>query len=550
MAVPDVRNAKALSVLSGGYRVTPFPDQKVARLVVKPRRGASLSTPGLLWPEQLAAQDAMFAEFGLDELRGCITAEMRHRPVPQVFETYKTKPITDLFRKWAPRIYARILPAIMPPVQVLNKTSSLGWPHFNSPESKRKVMLDAINAMVAPGGLEKFRSGFIVPNVRLQPESRHKKREFLYVDARGKVFPKETGEKERTIRKPAADYVASRTRLVFNLPLPNLFTQVLDTAVNTALLQHKLFKHNMYDPALLGFKGDSLFFDVKHFERATAEIVRARAQIFGGLYADIGQMFSELPFLCPSSDWKVMQLMWVARAEGFSDQFASGYSPVSPSQKEILLVVICEFAVVELGMNEEDAITWALAGGDSRLSMRNSGDDNAYGGDSGLLDAIFTFVRQYLDAEEEEPPKFLGFLHQNGFFKLGISSYVTKTYLNERAPGSNFRKFPFYGWVLKRQIYQKYGEEGFVSRVFPFEDALLASLGLPWSKVVELANTEASEARSLAGLTNLNWVMGKDYLMTPEEKLQTGVFEGFTIEETAPMIKHLLSKEWVARLQW
>jgi len=272
--------------------------------------------------------------------------------------------------------------------------------------------------------------------------------------------------------------------------------------------------------------------------------------MLGGLYESISKVFDSLPFLCPSSTWKTKQLLWPEREAGWSDQFASGYSPVAPVQKEIFWALYAEFATRFLGMDKDVALSWVAAGGDHRLAIINYGDDNVVSGDPSLVAEVLPFLQQYLHVEEEYPPKFLGFLYTDQGWKLGVNSYLSKTYLNERRPGSNFRKFPCFGWIEKRKIYAKYGVQELTTQVFPAEEAELNRAGLPWADILEQSAYEGVRARDLSGVLDQNWLLGKDYLMTPEDKIATGEFEGFMPSETAPYLRGLLAPEWSKQLKW
>jgi hypothetical protein len=548
--VIDIAALRGGAHFSAGYYVADFEDKALARRIIPKRRGSSSSVPLANWEQQVELQDHLFSMFGLDDLENCTTGEMSSRPVPHVFETKEVKAITALFEKWAVRIYATLLPFIRPPVQVFNKTSRLGWPEFSRPDDKREALRPYFAELVNEGtGF--LRDSFISMNVRLQAESVNKEREFLFVTSESEVVKRKVTRKERVIHTPVGRRVGSRVRLVFNLPVANLLNQILDSAIHNWLLTHPVFHHNMYSMAASGrLSGAVLFFDVKHFERHTALIVRRRAEIIGGLYSAIVQTFNAAPFLCPSDDWKRFKLLWPARDAGFSDQFASGNSAVAPAQKEVFLALYSEFATRDLGVPEDQAIAWVLNGGDHRLTIMNYGDDNAVCGDPGILKALLPFLQQYLHAEEEVPSKFLGFLYTDNGWKLGVRSYLEKTYLNERRPGSNFRKYPCRGWKLKRENYSRYGLAEITTQVIPHEDAKLTSVGLPWSMILAEAAREEARARDLAGQDNVNWIMGKDYLMTPEEKIATGLFQGMMPEDTAPFIKALLGDEWRRKISW
>jgi hypothetical protein len=546
----NIKALKGAGRRSEGYITTEFPDASLANRIVNPKRGSVISIPMAQWHQQIEVQDALFSRFKLDDLSGCTTAEMRSRPIPQVFRTEETATLTKLFENWAPMLYSRLIRELAAPIQVLNKTSRLGWPVFEMPRSKRAALQPFFDQLVhdGPGFME---DAFIIMNVRLQAESKEKKRDFLFVSDEGEVTSRAISGVERRVNTPVGLRIGSRTRLVFNLPVANLFTQILDTAMHNALLTYPAFHHDMYSGMGAGqLSGQPLFFDVKHFERHTSEIVRRRSRIIGGLYEEISRTFDSLPFLCPSSTWKTRWLLWPDRENGWSDQFASGYSPVAPVQKEIFWILYAAFATEHLGMEREAALTWVSQGGDHRLKIINYGDDNVVSGDPGLVREILPFFEQYLHVEEEVPPKFLGFLYTPDGWKLGVKSYLEKTYLNERRPGSNFRKYPCFGWVEKRKIYSKFGVSDLTTNVFPTEETFLNMVGLPWSSIVKQAGIEGIRARDMTGLLDPNWTLGKDWMMTPEEKLATGEFEGFMPSETSVYLKALLSKEWSSMLKW
>jgi len=50
-------------------------------------------------------------------------------------------------------------------------------------------------------------------------------------------------------------------------------------------------------------------------------------------------------------------------------------------------------------------------------------------------------------------------------------------------------------------------------------------------------------------MTDPNWIMGKDYLMTAEQKIKSGEFFGLMPDQTAPIIKKLLGQEWLKQIR-
>jgi hypothetical protein len=521
------------------------------RSLINPRRGSIKSVPLLSWTAAENQADTLFERFGLEQYVGCTTAEMRRRPVPHVFKLEHTKALTDLYVSRGPEVLARILHQIKPPLQPLNKVSRLGWPFFSHPDSKRATLLPAFQKLEEEGAKAALDGCFIILNVRLQAESVKKKRTMMFVRDDGTVYEDDVLQEDRKVETGSGrTRVGSRTRLVFNMPYANLYKQVLDTAIHSVLLSYPAFHHNMYSATgTLPVQGDILFFDVKHFERHTAAIARARAQIIGGLYSDIVTEFTRAPFLCPTDTWKGAQFLWPDRAAGWSDQFASGDSAVAPLQKEVFACLYMEVAERVLGIERGNSLNWVLQGGDSRITIRNYGDDNSLSGDKGALREAFSLIKTFLEAEEEDPPKFLGFLWTTSGWRLGVESYITKTYLNERAPYTTFRKYPCFGWTEKRSVYRKYGVAALEGEVFPMENHLLAASGHPWSEVLINSQKESMLAGTEAGsYSTPNFLLDKDYLMTNEEKISSGLYEGLYPEETRDMIRRLLGTEWRAFL--
>lgn len=524
------------------------PAGRVPQGIVPPRRPAIVPTPGLAPEQWLEGSEAMLKEFGLDDYVGCGTVEMRSRPVPHVFKRHEVLPLLQLYERRAPGLYSELLKTLKPKAQAFNKTSKLGWPHFYHPTSKVEVLRRDFGEIMQDG-LGRFDSAFTVMNVRLQPEPRSKARTFLFVDKQGEVYELEIGEKERTVKTKSWSngLIAARTRLVFNLPVTNLMAQILDTAVHDALLEHKVFHHDLYSPGgMRPARGYRLGIDVKHFERFTAEVARLRARLLGegGLYSEIQDLHTRIPFLCPSDSGVPYFYLWPNRDNGWVDQFASGNSAVAPVQKEIFFCLMQEFAETQLGLSATESARFVLSGGGGSIYFDNYGDDNHVFGDEGACKAYFDFLKDYLHVEEEEPTKFLGFLASGEGFKLGPHSYILKTWLNERRPGSTFRKFPFYGWREKRKVYSQYGLPEIAADVFPFENALLERLGLPWAEIERKAVEESRYVSALTPGAEAALITGKDYQLTTEQKLASGLFDGMPVEETSPILRALLGATW------
>jgi hypothetical protein len=49
----------------------------------------------------------------------------------------------------------------------------------------------------------------------------------------------------------------------------------------------------------------------------------------------------------------------------------------------------------------------------------------------------------------------------------------------------------------------------------------------------------------MAGRTfSTSYLLGREYFMSPEEKVASGDYEGLSPDETRPMINHLLGTAW------
>jgi len=500
--------------------------------------------------EGLLAADEMFSKFKLDQFVGCVTGEMNSRPIPQVFREDTVKPLTDLYIDWLPDITNWLLPQVKAPHQTYNKISRVGWPGFHRPENKLHYVLDHMPAILA-GDLDMYKEAFIVMGIRVQAESRTKEREFLFVDDDDNVVARKVGPAERTIKTPAGPRVGSRTRLVFNLPVYNLVKQIWDTAVHNVFMRWPAFHHDMTNGNILPVRGYHLCLDIKHFERNTASCNRARSAFYGGVYGKCGEITASIPFAVPTASWDGAKFLYVNRSAGWSDQYASGDSAVAPSQKEILMAVYASFFHTALNYPRADCCNVVARGGDERLTIRNYGDDNSIDGDETVVKAFHEYIKQYLPVDVEEPPRFLGFQWYPEFHKwmLPPQSYLSKVYLNERAPGGNFRKYPFLGWVAKRDVYSKIGHPSIRAEIFPVEDNLLSKLGTPWYSIVRRGDEDKKLAHQ-AGLEAINTLtlLGKDYALTPKEQIAAGTHTGLAPEATRTIIPKLVGKHINAKL--
>jgi hypothetical protein len=547
------------------YEATQAPT--IVREVLNPPRGPSRSVPGLDWDTEKFVKNALFERYGLENYIGCVTAEMTYgRPVPHVFPLTETAALTQLYEEEIAPIHAYLFALMKPPTQAYTTESRLGWPFFDRPEdseppqSRRSRLLPIFNEILDRQSLDFLKNCFIINNVRLQAEPLTKKRTFLFLEEDGSVFEHTVTKEDRAVDLPTGEIgYASRTRIIFNMPILNLLMQIFDTAEHNAMLEFPIFHHNMYSPeGTLPVIGAMLAADVKHFERHTAEICRRRAKRIGGIYGAGSELFTNAPFACRARNSKAVYWLRVLREHGLSDQFASGLSAVTTAQKEVFLCLFVRFARDVLGIPRDRVIPWVLNGGDASFTIRNYGDDNAWSGDPKKLTACMEFMSQYLAIEEEVPPKFLGFVWQDGRWQLPLTSYLLKTYLNERSPydrsgriGTRFRQYPFFGWVEKRKVYAEHGDPRLRNEVFAFENSLLEQVGLPWATVLEEARIQAQQlGEQDAYRTNPKVLLGKEWMLTARERIEAGLAEGLYPGETGPMLKAMVGDETKRWFKW
>lgn len=517
------------------------------RKLIATRRGAQRSTPHP-WDEYVRIKQRMFAEYGLESYSDCVMGEMRMRPIPHMFEASKVEALRSLYERRAPALFDRMMREITPPTQAINKLSKLGWPWLRHYESKKQILLPALQRFYETSAEESFGEGWIQVGIRLQPEELEKERIIMVVTDEGAIEERKITSKERALTVNDTPMFGARTRVIESPPsVGNQACQPLDTAIHNWFIDnHGGFSHDLNTPGGVRIPhGFVLMLDMKNFDRFTGPCWRARADIIGGRYLDVVSVFKNLPFLVPSESWKKVFFIWPDYGSGYELQFGSGISAVAPIQKEIFFCIYQEFAETALGVGSSSSANWVLAGGDARFGFLNYGDDNAVFGDKAAVLEFQHFISKYLEAVPEEPPKFLGFLWKDGAFKLGTSSYLLKTWLNERAPFTHFRKYPMHGWVEKRRTYLQKGVPEF-DRLFALEDSLLAESSMTWQDVMSRAQVEASTMARSFRSTRVRSLLAeeKEYQLTAEEKLSLPGYEGFYPEETKVMISNIVAPKW------
>lgn len=502
----------------------------------------------------MSIKQALFSKWGLASYTDCVMGEMQMRPVPHMFEAARVAPLRELYARRAPALFEHIMRGIEPPIQPLNKLSKLGWPWIQNVPSKRAVLLPELARLYSSSAEDMFSGGWMQIGIRLQPEEAEKERVIMVVDDEGEVKETKVTKKERAIRaNDTYDVLAPRTRLIISPPsVGNQAMQPLDTAIHNWFISHPgSFGHDLNTPGRTRIPhGYVLMLDMKNFDRFTGPVWVERARIVGGLYNDICSVFRQLPYLSVSSTRKSLWWLWPRHDTGMELQFGSGISAVAPIQKEIFYCIYGEFAERVLGVSARDVHSWVMRGGDARFGFLNYGDDNAVFGDKSAVTDFHQFIGEFLEAVPEDPPKFLGFLWDGKGFKLGTSSYLLKTWLNEREPYSRFRKYPMHGWIEKRATYQAKGVPEMLD-VFQHENSLLEGSSMDWPDIEKRAREELNIMSRMFQTPRVRALLAteKEYQLTAEETMQLPGYEGFYPSETREMIRKIVDPKWLSVLK-
>lgn len=516
---------------------------------IVPRRRVPVNpVPNLSWKQAQFVKEQVFAAQRLEAYKKVCTAEMRRRPHPHVTEdNERLRSYADVYRRRAPGIFKRLKRNFRPCIQTYNAMSKLGWPHFSSGRGKADLVRTAFEEARQAGFSKWCSKCFTTCNVRLQPEPEDKERTFQFITTDGLSYEEAVRPSTELITvKELGDVelYASRTRLVFNRPVLNLWCQIVDTVINNALGECGAVDHNMYgsNPGR-NLRRFVKLVDVKHMERFTAAITPVRRAIIGGMYEEANVAMDAGGYMVPSDDWthymRVRDL-----TPGLVIQFGSGDSSVAPSQKEGVLSVLIEAHVVLFGMDPEAATDAVLSGSTPYMAIMNFGDDNVWSSNSEEhLDAIVAFCGKFMDVEADDDGTFLGFSYTRGEFKLRAKSYCLKTYLNERPPLPPFRNCPNLGWIEKRKVYLKFGDPAEMQELYRLEDQLLKNAGSSWDEVERMARIERKAIADMPPEMALpNALFGKEYLLTEEQKMQLGTYDGIPAQEAWDAFKMLTAE--------
>jgi hypothetical protein len=390
--------------------------------------------------------------------------------------------------------------------------------------------------------------------VRLQQEAPDRNREFNFIDESGPYTAIATKEM-RTVKvaSPAGlfELVASRTRLVMNEPIENLVLQIVDTILHHALLSHELHSLVVQSPTPLGVPNGYMFegLDFSHYERVMGEIAHLRPRYIGGRYEEIATELAQTPYICPGTDGN-LYLVSDDREAGFTFQFGSGSSQVSPMGKDVYNVAAIDYFINSRGLLFDSAMTLVLNGGDSDLRMFNYGDDNAYI-HKGELENFQRHLATVFDVSYEGPV-YLGARYRPETDRLHFRTerYVEQRVLGERGPFTKFKPYPWHGWVEAREAYRTYGEPDFIDVMHEEDIALQEHTGLTWPDVVAKAAEDKLRMEiDHAEMHQLEFV-DKEHLMSGDEKLRSSSYIGYNATETFDLFKQLIGREQNQLIQY
>lgn len=222
-------------------------------------------------------------------------------------------------------------------------------------------------------------------------------------------------------------------------------------------------------------------------------------------------------------------------------QLGSGLSCVAPVAKEILLIIYASYFAEKFKISKQEAISTVMNGGNNQLRMLNYGDDNViYGDDKSLVMDCYNWIAQYLPLSVESPPAFLGYTYPP--FQLRTPSYVLNEWEAERPPGSRFRPYPFYGMVERDKVYLEQTVTNEIRNLQIFKYKQLDKFGYTRTLINQQAFRESQEIATADDLaSHVNVLLGKEYLLTNEEKLKSVRYVGLGEMRVSEIMRTLLA---------
>jgi len=497
---------------------------------------------------------------GYTDYLQCWTGEMAMRPIPFISTDEKPLRAQQYMAKYLPAVFDYLVPKCKPHIQPINKISALGYPITGNPgtglnedgvkefESKFDVVLTYFQELQA-GDYSLYDEGYHTIGVRLQIESPEKVRRFQFIDDDGTVFEQDITGVDREIEvRDLGTMIGSRTRTIVRPPILNLWLQCWDSMIHNAIMEHPLCDSNVYTHERWPDGANFLTFDCKHYERYLGMAAITYAEHVGGIYGEKLDMMIRYPFIVPSASWRSFFRIQPLYSPGRYPQFSSGLSPVAPLGKLTNICAQMAYFVEHLGYNIQTAVVTVLGGTSPGLRRWMYGDDNRVMGDRAKMDDYVRFMGDVFDIEVEDRPKYLGMVYvdEKHEFMLPAETYVTKLYQPER--DFSFKDYPFLGIMERRNVFSNFGEPVISSKLIPYEDKLWDAVDMPYHAIVGMAMTEKTNALR-AGLKINKWdVTDKDYLMTDQEKADSGQYWHLTGDVVATIVNAIVGPKIKERL--
>jgi hypothetical protein len=546
---------------AGLYDVTGAPPD--AGRIIPRRRGPIRPIPGLTMyeAEQMKLDALNYA--GLEGYNPCWTFEPKRRSIPFVSTDPKPQKVLETFERYGSAILDFIVPQMKAHTQTYNKKSSAGYPVHSNPKtfdqtqaicqrlgidapsaSNKFDLLTALFPELDAGDISRYKTSFSTQGGRLQYEPPDKERRYLFIDDEGRVYEDVVTRSERTeyIEELNSEYVGSRYRGVINPAVINLYIQNWDTMLHGAIMQHPVADANMYTRER--WPGDAQFttFDFKHYERYTGLLVFAYAKLIGGRYGEWLAKLASDPYLVPSDTKKSAWLIKPRLTPGQYPQLGSGIACVATIGKLANIAVTTAYFAEVRHMSIQNAVATAFSGIAGNMRFWMYGDDNRLLGPAADRNAFLAWHTEHFEVEVDDHPKYLGFVYRPDLqrFVLPRTTYNLKLYLRER--DYEWYAYPSLGNMLRRETFSLYGEPEIASHIIPHEDELFESVGHPYQEMVANALGERRKANSRGEQLAPEYVTDKDYLLSAEEQIESGLFWGLPEIRTREIVHSLVSE--------
>lgn len=523
------------------------------RRVIAKRRPAVRPIPGLDNDQIQSMREGIYPVAHLSEYLETWSGEMSSRPIPFVSTDDKPFRTQKIYDRYTPEIFRFLLPYVKPGVQTINKVSRLGFPVFKNPGDGidrnsnsvrygfkvKPSKFDEFLALARPcyyGDFELYKDGVHTEGCRTQNDPPNKNREQQFITDEGTPYNHLTTPEDRLIDVPGiGQLIGSRSRIITQAPACNLVLQCWDTLLNNALGNFHLFDADVYSKTEWRHNGKLITFDCKHYERYTGLCALSYAAIVGGNYGKVLDWMINYPVIVPSDSWRTIWEVKPIFGPGSYPQFYSGLSPVADNNKLVNVAIQVAFFHEHLKMPLHAAIEETLNGEGHGIRRWNFGDDNRAVGDSALIDDWYQWMSTYFDTELDDNPTYLGTVWREDIHRwcLPTRTYVLKMFQPER--DFTFKDYPNLGLVLRRETFLEYGEPEIGSKIIPVEDELLAEVGMPWIDIVNKAQAEQMQARASSEQINDYITSDKEYLMSEQQKIASGLYWHLTESQTASM---------------